>query len=288
MTTTRLPIHGSTAKSTAFVHHRLTDPDEAEPSWWLYLDGNGKITSGNGTLDQPAPNALSLVEVVDCPQSTHTCRAACYVQNLKQAQPVLYGMYQHNSVTLRNALNDQPLANRIAMVLANWITHNARGGFRWHVSGDVFSHSYARFIADVCRESPTVNHWIYTRSFKFLPILRDVSTDRGGNLAINLSCDRDNYLAARSAGGYHAKDPDKPLRLAYLVTAAEGDKPPTDLPPGSIVFPDYALRPRQYATLAESPWWQELPPEQRKMVCPVDGHGKSESRRCGPCDKCLT
>jgi hypothetical protein len=52
------------------------------------------------------------------------------------------------------------------------------------------------------------------------------------------------------------------------------------------------IRPRQFATLAESPWWQTLTPAQRATVCPVDAHNKSEKRRCGfeggRCNRCLT
>jgi hypothetical protein len=95
--TTRLPIVGSTAKSTAFVSERLDGPGELH----IFLDGNGKITADNGTLAAPRPNAFSLVEGADCPYRTPTCEAACYVHGLKAAAPDLHEMYEHNSRTIR-------------------------------------------------------------------------------------------------------------------------------------------------------------------------------------------
>lgn len=286
----RLPVIGSTAKSTAFCHARVDGPGGHH----LFFDGNGKVTAANGTLAEPRPNAFSLRNVEDCPQSTATCRAACYVENLRAAQPDLYALYEHNARTIREILVDPLLASVWASEVAHWIDTNASGGFRWHVSGDIFSLEYAEWIAEVCRRSLT-RHWIYTRSFDLVEPLTQVSTVHGGNLALNLSCDVDNYAAARETahhqdrGRYGADEwiCDQPLRLCYLTT--DGFVP-DDLPADSVIFPDYQLRPRAYATLAESPWWQTLTPAQRGLVCPVDAMGKSEKRRCGldRCDRCLT
>jgi hypothetical protein len=158
----------------------------------------------------------------------------------------------------------------------------------------VYSLEYARWIADVCRRAPAVRFWIYTRSFGtealnwILDELARVSTQRGGNLALNLSADADNYAAAREASfryGFEGED----LRICYLTT--DGTVP-ASMFTDAVIFPDYNIRPRQFATLAESPWWQTLTADQRAMVCPVDAHGKSEKRRCGlaaaTCSRCLT
>lgn len=276
----RLPVVGSTAKSTAFVSERL----DGLGGLHLYFDGNGKITAGNGTLESPRANAFSLLQISDCPQSTPTCRALCYVHNLEKAAPDIHAMYKHNSETIREILADPRLADDWAMRAAHWIEQNASGGFRWHVSGDVFSLAYAAWIADVCRESRSVAHWIYTRSFDHLEPLAQVSTLRGGNLALNLSCDRDNFPAAAIASASHGSD-GKVLRLCYLTVDGEV---PNGLHADDVIFPDYNLRPRQHATLAESEWWQTLAKHERGMVCPVDAHGKSERARCGPCNRCMT
>lgn len=310
--TTRLPVIGSTAASTAFCSARLDGPGwrDDEPLH-LWFDGNGKITAGNGTLLAPRPNAFSLPAagvsgIEHCPQSTPTCRKDCYVESLSAAQPATYALYEHNAITIRKVLEgtgDHPkygfvithLALEWAERVAIWIEENAAEGFRWHVSGDTFSRAYAEWIAQVCRLSPNVRHWIYTRSFDFLEPLAEVSTLRAGNLAINLSCDADNYEAAKKAANEHGWDAfgwnengsvhtTRPLRLNYLTVDG---KVPNDLGPDDVIFPTYTLRPKNVGTLAESEWWQSLTQVQRGLVCPVDAHGKAENRRCGPCDRCL-
>lgn len=272
--TKHLPVVGSSAKFTSFCMEPLDGPDGLR----LWLDGNGKITAGNGTVDAPRANALSTVAVEDCPGSTPTCRRACYVENLEDAQPGMARAYRHNSATLRRILGGSR-ALQWADHLGAWVAEHAAGGFRWHVSGDVFDRNHAEWIARACRASPGVRHWIYTRSFDLLGPLVEVSTQRGGNLALNLSADADNWLAAVAAAEKYD------LRICYLT--ADGSLP--YLRPGDVVFPDYALRPRQFKTFAESPWWQGISQEQRRMVCPVDALGKSEAVRCGleRCRKCL-
>ncbi len=271
----------STAASTAFVSEALTGADGRT----LYLDGNGKITAGNGTLDAPRANAFSLLDRVDCPQRTPTCERACYVQNLAAAQPDLHAMYAHNSRTMREILEDGPLTRTAwGFLLGIWIHEHAQGGFRWHVSGDVISRDHAKVIRLVCKVADPIPCWIYTRSFDYLEPLLEVSTTRGGNLAINLSADRDNYRQAGALAMEHG------LRVCYLSTEL-GDVP-ADLVEGDVIFPDYPLRGPGGAhapseTRAGSPFWQSLAGAQRGMVCGVDLYGKSEGMRCGPCRKCL-
>lgn len=244
---------------------------------YFFFDGNSKITCGNGTFDQPGANSFSLPHVSDCPYSTPTCEANCYVHRLEAAESVLYKKYQHNSHEIRQVLDR--LSSRmspypLAVYFAGYINKNCRDGFRWHVSGDVFSERYAEFIVDVCKRSRAVRHWIYTRSFAFAPTL-----SAARNLTLNLSADRDNYPEAlRTYATYGG-------RICYMLGA---DEPiPEDLPPGSVIFPTYNARGRELATPTDHPWWQSLSLYHRKMVCPADFFGQSETRRCGPCDKCL-
>lgn len=295
---TKLPVVGSSAATTAFCAAKLEGP-----GGHLWLDGNAKITASNGTYADPKPNAFSLeaqsvanrehaAELenglgVDthCPGSTSVCRASCYVHGLEKHASDTYALYRHNSTMIREILAG-PQAGYWALLMAEWIKANAAGGFRWHVSGDVFSVEYAAWIARVCSYSVDVEHWIYIRSFdRYAPLLACE------NLAINLSCDRENYAAAKDAWVHvgelaataaHADEyPHATVRLAYLT---DDGAVPSDLPPGSIVFPDYAFRARDGQ---ESPWFDALPAHQKKMVCPVDLRGKSEVRRCGPCHKCI-
>lgn len=244
----------------------------------LWFEGNGKITAGNGSFDCPAANSLSLIHVADCPGSTPTCRASCYVHGLEENEPAVHALYRQNSATVRQflAAPNEAVERVWAVRVAMYIADHAASGFRWHVSGDIFSAAYARWIAHVVRLSSNVRHWIYTRSFSMIGPLVALP-----NLALNLSCDRDNYRQARMARALY---PERRPRLCYL--SAEGEVP-SDLPEGSVVFPDYALRGRDLARPTDAPWWQGLAPAQRRMVCPVDFFGPSRSIRCGTCRKCL-
>lgn len=282
---TRLPVvqgRGTSAASTAFCAVEV----EVGPGLTLWLDGNGKITAGNGTLKDPKPNALSLPAgnsderraAGHCPGSTSICRASCYVHGLEKHASETYALYEHNAATLAKILATpkncgegedlDALRMATADALGDWIAENAKGGFRWHVSGDVESMRHAFWITDVCASSPDVRHWIYTRSFRWVDVLVEAP-----NLTVNLSADADNYEDAR----WYAREYD--LRLCYL---SHDGYVPADLPTGSVIFPDYAFRGG-----VGTPWFDGLPAAQKKMVCPVDGLGKSEERRCGPCSKCI-
>lgn len=260
----------TSAATTAFCAEKIS-----APGGHLWVDGNGKITAANGTLDKPRPNAFSLVQIEDCPGSTPTCRTSCYVHGLQTAAPDTHALYQHNSEMIRKILayDDKGIWSA---TMARWIEENAAGGFRWHVSGDVFSFEYAEWIADVCALAPAVPFWIYTRSFDFLQPLLEVSTVRGGNLAVNLSCDADNLAEGLEVSA------ETGLRVCYLT--ADGKVPPT-MAHGDVIFPDYALR---GGTERGQQWFADLPSDYKAMVCPVDYHGKAENRRCGPCPRCLT
>lgn len=256
----------TSAASTAFCAEKIEGP-----GGFLWIDGNGKITAGNGTLDAPRPNAFSLLQISDCPFATSICKQSCYVHGLEKHAPETHALYRHNSAEIRRILGS-PYEHEWARVLAVWIAEHCPGGFRWHVSGDIFSEDYAAFLGRVTWLSPRVRHWIYTRSFKYLPALLAAA---GDNLTINLSCDEENEADAKFAAETFG------LRLCYLT--ADGGVP-DGLPDGSVIFPDYNLR---GGTDAGREWFGGLPAQYKSFVCPVDYHGKSENRRCGPCDRCL-
>jgi hypothetical protein len=191
-----------------------------------------------------------------------------------------YALYEHNSRQIREVMHREGYA--WAQLLGEWIEANAPGGFRWHVSGDVFSLEYAHWIAEVCNASSLVPHWIYTRSFRHVTPLAEVATYRGGNLALNLSADADNFDHAFATWQRLMAPDGAAPRICYLTTDG---RVPDDLPQGSVIFPDYPLR---WAEGAPAPaWLDDLDPYQRRGVCPTDLRGKSERRRCGPCDLCL-
>lgn len=248
------------------------------PGLSFFIDGNSKITAGNGTFAVPTPNALSLPAasvsgLEHCPGSTEACRASCYVKGLQAHAPDLYAHYQENERTLSAVLNagNADHFDRAVLALGNWIEANCKGGFRWHVSGDVQSVAHAQFIRDVAMYAGSVQHWIYTRTMSAVSDLVGVR-----NLAVNLSADTDNYVEVRSAYE-HYKSYGYAIRICYMSTQGEV---PADLPNGSVVFVDYPLRKNDaWRASIEQRIWQ--------MVCPTDYFGQSEAHRCGPCRKCM-
>jgi hypothetical protein len=286
-----LPLAPVVPTRTTFCEATI-DLDHILPGARFYLDGNSKITVGNGTYAEPAPNAFSLpaasVDANACPGSTEVCRSSCYVRGLAKGNPALYARYDANASALAACLASPLVGFRAALALATWIREHAPAGFRWHVSGDVWDREHATWIVNVCMLAPDVPFWIYTRTLDAVATLRNAR-----NLAVNVSADRENYAEARRVAL------ETGARLTYLVHGddAEPNEPhawdekrtglPEDLPPGSVIFPDYALRGRDLKEPTSAPWWQALTHEQRRMTCAVDFFGQSEATRCGPCRKCL-
>lgn len=238
------------------------------------FDGNSKITATNGTFDAPKPNAFSLVQIKDCPGSTETCRKECYVHGLEKNATEVHKAYTKNSEAIREVLEimSNEGIQRVAESFASWIEENCIE-FRWHVSGDIFSLDYAKFISKVCKLSPGVLHWVYTRSFKYINPILGVH-----NLVVNISADKDNYEKALETARKHN------LRICYF---SDNGELPEDLPDNSVIFPGYSLRGRELESPEKHPWWLGLDARLRKMVCPVDFYGQSEKRRCGKCVRCM-
>lgn len=258
--------------STKFVLTKLDVnlPDKTKLSFWF--DGNGKITVGNGSYDKPAVNSFSLIQIQDCPFATNICKSVCFVHNLEKKEAEVHEKYRQNSITIRKALNCSAYLEIVENAFAGWIKSNCLRGFRWHVSGDIFSLDYARFIRNVSLKAKPILCWLYTRSFVYVEPLLGIH-----NLVINLSVDKENWSEAAMLHQKYG------LRLCYLTV--EGEVP--ELPPGSVIFPSYELRGRDLAKPTDALWWQTLTLNQKRMVCPPDFFGQSEQHRCGPCKKCL-
>ena len=120
----RIKSSATSAPTTTYCRERLDGPDGRH----LWIDGNGKVTAGNGTLDEPKPNAFSLLHIEDCPGSTPTCRASCYVHGLKANAADTYTLAGHNSATIRSILTD-------AAAAADWVCEWAPGSKRTHAAG---------------------------------------------------------------------------------------------------------------------------------------------------------
>lgn len=259
--------------TTKFELDQIHVPIPGGGQYTFWFDGNSKITLGGGSFDQPVANAFSLVQIEDCPFSTLTCESVCYVHKLEENESMVHDKYRNNSKAIRAVINDPVNAVIAAAYFADYVKHHCSYGFRWHVSGDIFSEVYAIFIRMVAKLSKPTLNWIYTRSFKYVPHL--IGLD---NLIVNLSVDQDNWGEALKL--HHEFG----LRLCYLTVDG---KIPDDLPEGSVIFPSYELRGADLPKPTDSPWWKSLSIEQKRMVCPPDFFGQSEKFRCGPCRKCL-
>lgn len=269
---------------TAFIHTRL----DVAPGLTLVLDGNSKITAGNGTYANPVPNAFSLPAAsVDgahhCPGSTAACRASCYVKGLSKHAPDVYAAYHENAEALTRIVGaDESIAyrgeeTRAALALGKWISEHCKGGFRWHVSGDVWHRAHARWIVMVCAASENVRHWIYTRTLDAVPILVHAP-----NLAVNVSADRDNWLVAREVAHVNG------ARVCYMATDEDdARRAATGLREGDVLFPDYPIRGRDLPEPREASYWRGASHHLRAITCVADFFGQSEAHRCGPCSKCL-
>lgn len=256
---------------TKYVHNTFTSPE----GYTFTIDGNSKVTAGNGTFAKPVPNSISLRHVEDCPNATPTCISTCYVHGLKQAKPELWDHYAANATELRRLL-DAPMdvVLSVARDLAHWIEDNAPGGFRWHISGDIISPMHAAFIGIVANYTLTPGPmWIYTRSFDYARSPTLFQAVRSGRIAVNLSADVDNYTQALFTRMWSGDR----YRICYLTLDGAV---PADLPEGSVIFPDYGLR-------GDTVWWDGLTQEQQRMVCSPDYFGQSETQRCGICKKCF-
>lgn len=264
-------LTGTNPNGTRFVY----SPVDLGAGVTIYVDGNSKITAGNGTYDAPSPNAFSLPHQSTCPGATPSCLASCYVHGLEKHAPALYALYRQNERALHRVLMAPEGRARSARTFGAWIAEHCPGGFRWHVSGDVMHARHASWIAHVATCSPGVGHWIYTKSFHVAGLLANAP-----NLTVNLSADRDNYAEARATLRCGWGD-----RICYMSQSP--DDVPADLPPGSVIFPDYPARGRKLEAPTEHPWWQARAPAERAMVCGADFFGQSDSMRCGPCNKCM-
>lgn len=270
--------------ATKYVFEEVSIGDDL----YLYVDGNSKITAGNGTYEDPKPNAFSLPHISTCPCSTKQCREACYVYGLQKHAPEVYAKYCQNERVVNKILLDDNI--EYAEKFGEWISKNCEHGFRWHVSGDVMSKSYAFWITNVCNASTNVLHWIYTRSLPVVDILNYAE-----NLVVNISADSENYSYVKlflnsatfkvNADGSCIRE--TPIRNNRVCYSTRDGIIPDDLPENSVIFPDYSLRGRDLENPTEHSWWQGLSSENRKKVCPGDFFGQSEKHRCGVCKKCL-
>ena len=69
--------------------------------------------------------------------------------------------------------------------LINTVEHS--GYFRWHDSGDIKDAQHLDNIVQVCRNTPTITHWLPTKEFKQISDYLDSGKTFPDNLVIRLS-----------------------------------------------------------------------------------------------------
>jgi hypothetical protein len=149
-----------------------------------------------------------------CIGATEACRD-CYGAGIESRSPQYARLV---SVNLANLHHLYACGGRRAVVdaLVRVVRHSENGqralgvmspAFRWHSDGDIFSEWYAKAIRQVIGQTPTVDHWIYTRTLSAVRHLVGPS-----NLRLMVSADRFNVVqASRIAGRYG-------VRLAMLAS----------------------------------------------------------------------
>jgi len=143
-------------------------------------------------------NTFGLPALVSCPGHTEWCAEACYALAL-QNFPGVRNLVQENWEIVSPHLNDtDTLHAMLSAMLSECSIEYVRAGipqdewvFRHFWDGDIPSAAFAQAIRRVAEDFPEFQFWLYTRTFKAVPLLMGVS-----NLAVYLSIDKDNVLDA--------------------------------------------------------------------------------------------
>lgn len=156
------------------------------------------------------PNAFGLPAGRDngtCPGETPFCNG-CYAARTEKVFTSAGRLVNHNY----DLLKAYDSAGSMALILAEMVDRfivalekaERKTGktidriFRIHWDGDLFSSDYARAWARVMRQFPTVQFWLYTRSFEFIAPFEGIV-----NVTVYLSVDEHNADLARIAKAMH-------------------------------------------------------------------------------------
>lgn len=194
----------------------------------LRLSHDRKVTnsvSPNGKSSKVA-NAFGLPSGRDfsCPGQTSVCESVCYAGKLEKIYSGVRALLLSNWEQLQGKTTTE-MADMISVMLDGFRAESVKRGasldFRIHWDGDFFSHSYTQAWAVAIARNPDIRFWVYTRSFAFVPALRDLD-----NLTTYLSVDSDNIKAA-----YECRKANPFVRWAYLDrTFAEGREALAEFP----------------------------------------------------------
>ncbi len=182
--------------STAPVLPALRRSTDRKVTNAVTAGGNAK---GANSFGLPSGLAFS------CPGATSFCERICYAGKLEKVYKGVKAIIIHNWNLLKDA-DEATMTNLIGAMIDEFVIETekqiAKGvkasfDFRIHWDGDFFSREYASAWATVIQDFPTVNFWVYTRSFtpetNVIDILADIP-----NLTVYLSADPVNIDLANA------------------------------------------------------------------------------------------
>ena len=156
-----------------------------------------------------------------CVGRTDFC-VSCYAAQA-EIWPGVRNLLAHNWTTVRDHLADaDTLTALLCEVVADSVRRQTRAGvdrptFRWQWDGDIPSAAFAAAIRRTAAAFPTVEMWLYTRTFTAVHAFATGSPRKPPpNLAVYLSIDAHNVLPAKRT---HARHPW--TRLAYCADSWE-------------------------------------------------------------------
>jgi hypothetical protein len=139
-----------------------------------------------------------------CTGATPFCEG-CYAENIQTCFPSVGRLVNHNLDVLKghgskvSAIADslRPLVDAFLGECAKAERKTGRDVervYRIHWDGDFYSRPYAAGWARIMGEYPTVQFWLYTRSFNVVDLFTGLA-----NVAVYLSVDEDNVRQAKAA-----------------------------------------------------------------------------------------
>lgn len=210
---------------------------------------NALLQRGNSKLGERI-HTWSLPAVSTCPGKSAAC-AACYAS---------HGFYQMPNVRARLARNLE--ASKAPDFVRRMTAELARRKVRvcrLHVSGDFYGVSYTRGMLHICKRSPDVRFYAYSRSWRvpaILPELAELASLK--NVRLWFSTDDDTGLPSEVPKG---------VRIAYLQTV------PITVAVADLIFRVQALRSAPTKRIGLT------------VVCPVENGGNNPPT-CSTCKIC--
>ena len=143
--------------------------------------------------------------------------------------------------------------------------------FRWHWSGDLFDTQYAEDVAKAIKLTHGIKHWIYTRSFDFAQMLRDLP-----NVVVYLSLDLCNWQEGMAH--YFRTGLFRNPRIKVCFMAKTKDHVKAML----LVLKE---RPEIFGDSEAVKDWVD---NTNISTCPVDDHKMSLEYGCSKCRQCIS